>query len=67
MRVLGNWCFSPLIFRRSRWPFIACITTPDDRNSSALKKACVTRWNTPATGASTPTAQNMKPSWLTVL
>ncbi len=35
---------------------------PAVRNNSALKKACVTRWKTPAMYAPTPTARNMKPS-----
>ena len=34
--------------RMSITPPIACITLPAPRNSSALKKACVTRWNMPA-------------------
>src|SRR5687768_1197619 len=45
---------------------MAWITLPEPRNSSALKKACVTRWKAPATYAPTPTAMNMKPSWDTV-
>src|SRR5437667_959127 len=39
------------------------MTEPDPRNSSALKKACVTRWNIPETYAPTPTPMNMYPSW----
>ena len=31
--------------RMSITPPIACITLPAERNSSALKKACVNRWN----------------------
>ena len=63
---MGNCVFNPDIFRKSRCPSIACITTPLPRKSSALKKACVMRWNTPAIGASTPTATNMNPSCETV-
>ena len=42
------------------------MTLPAPRNSSALKKAWVTRWKMPAAYAPTPTAANMYPSWLTV-
>ncbi len=38
------------------------MTEPAERNNSALKKACVTRWNIPATKAPMPTAATMKPS-----
>ncbi len=34
--------------RMSITPPMACITLPAPRNSSALKKACVNRWNMPA-------------------
>ena len=43
MRVFGSTRFSPDILRMSSSPAIACITTPELRNSSALKNACVTR------------------------
>src|SRR3989442_11090758 len=39
------------------------MTLPEPRNSSALKKACVTRWKMPALSAPVPTARNMYPSW----
>src|SRR5712691_2496982 len=41
------------------------MTLPEPRNSSALKKACVTRWKMPALTAAppVPTARNMYPSW----
>ena len=42
------------------------MTAPDPRNKSALKKACVIRWNTPAVYAPTPTPKNMYPSCDTV-
>jgi hypothetical protein len=45
---------------------MAWMTAPDPRNSSALKKACVIRWKTPAVYAPTPTPRNMYPSWDTV-
>ena len=35
---------------------IACITLPEARNSSALKKAWVNRWNIAATTASCATS-----------
>ena len=44
------------------WPTtssMAWITEPDPRNSIALKKAWVTRWNMPATGAPQPIASIM--------
>ena len=44
MLVFGRTFFRPDICRRSRCPSIACITTPELRNSKALKNACVTRW-----------------------
>ena len=63
----------PPNFRMSMTSPIACITDPDARNSSALKKACVNRWKIAAvtarlgaTGPPQPSAMNMNPSWLTV-
>ena len=38
---------------------MAWITEPEQRKSIALKKACVTRWNIPATGAPQPMASIM--------
>src|SRR6266581_3758779 len=38
------------------------MTDPEPRNSNALKKECVTRWNIPETYAPTPTPMNMYPS-----
>ena len=38
----------PPILSRSWVPAIAAITEPAAMNSSALKKACVIRWNMPA-------------------
>ena len=38
----------PPILSRSCVPAIAAITEPAAMNSSALKKACVIRWNMPA-------------------
>ena len=40
-------------------PFIARMTEPAPRNSSALKKAWVNRWKMPAEYAPTPRATNM--------
>src|SRR5439155_3293357 len=42
------------------------MTLPEPRNSSALKNACVVRWNMPATYAPVPTPRNMYPSCETV-
>ena len=36
----------PDILRMSSCPPIACMTEPADRNSRALKNACVKTWNT---------------------
>ena len=41
---------------------IAWMTEPDAINNSALKKACVIRWNAAAIYAPMPSAANMKPS-----
>ncbi len=50
----------------SPWAWTACITEPAPRKRQALKKAWVKTWKKPAVIAPTPTAANMKPSWLTV-
>ena len=47
-------------------PLMACMTEPAQRNSPALKKACVKRWKIPPSKLPVPTPTNMKPSWLTV-
>ena len=44
MRMCGA---RPPILRMSCSPDMAWITEPDPKNSSALKKAWVKRWNTP--------------------
>ncbi|MNR41086.1 hypothetical protein D3C85_1594310 [compost metagenome] len=44
----------------------ARITEPDERNSSALKNACVIRWKIAASHACTPSARNIYPIWLMV-
>ena len=64
--VQGIFRRSPPILRMSCSPPSAWITEPEPRKSSALKKACVNRWNTATPKAPTPAARNMKPSWLTV-
>jgi hypothetical protein len=46
--VIGMYFFSPPIRRMSCSWCSAMITEPAARNSSALKKACVMRWNMPA-------------------
>jgi hypothetical protein len=57
--VIGMNLRRPPIRRMSCSPSRPWITDPDPRNSSALKKACVTMWNTAATYAPVPTARNM--------
>ena len=57
--VTGMYFFRPPMRRMSCSPPIAWITEPLPRKSSALKKACVIRWNAPAEKAPTPMAVNM--------
>src|SRR4029453_7437031 len=64
--VTGMCLRSPPIFRMSCSPDMAWMTEPEPRNRSALKKACVIRWKTPAAKAPTPQARNIEESWLTV-
>ena len=45
LEVCGILAHSCPIFRMSCSPLMAWITDPDPRNSSALKNACVIRWN----------------------
>src|SRR5437870_4746194 len=52
--------------RMSCSPATAWITDPLPRKRSALKNACVIRWNAPAENAPTPIAVNMYPSCETV-
>ncbi len=61
-KVTGILRASPPIRVMSCSPAMPWITEPAPRKSSALKKACVMRWNTPATWAAAPTAMNMNPS-----
>ena len=56
---------SPPISRMSCVP-APWITLPEVRKSSALKAACVIRWKKANAQAPTPSAANMKPSWLMV-
>ena len=49
----------PPIFRMSCSPTSAWMTSPAARKSSALKNACVSRWNIPFEYAPTPTPTNM--------
>lgn len=49
--VIGITRRRPLKRRMSMTLPIACITLPEARNNSALKKACVKRWNRAATTA----------------
>ena len=56
----------PPIFRMSCSWWHPTITLPAPRNRQALKNAWVMRWKMPTQYAPTPTAMNMKPSWLIV-
>ena len=47
------------MLRMSCSPDIAWMTEPEPRKSSALKKAWVKTWKTPAAKAPTPQARNM--------
>jgi hypothetical protein len=59
MKVNGIAFRNPLILSIDCSPAIALITEPADMNNSALKKACVIRWNMPAENAPTETAMIM--------
>ena len=50
---------TPRSLRMSCSSAIAWMTSPAVMKSSALKKACVMRWNIPFEKAPTPTAMNM--------
>ena len=58
-KVTGMYFFRPPIFACPARRAIAWMTEPLPRKSSALKKACVIRWNAPAENAPTPIAANM--------
>ena len=64
--VIGILRRIPPMRRMSCSPCRPWITLPAPRNSSALKNACVIRWNMAAMYAPRPAAANMNPSWLTV-
>ncbi|MND06068.1 hypothetical protein D3C83_272240 [compost metagenome] len=53
-----SWASQCLCVWWSAW-CIEWMTAPEPRKSSALKKACVIRWKTPAVYAPTPTPRNM--------
>src|SRR5690606_27115553 len=61
--VMGMRLARPPILYMSCSSDMAWITDPAPRNRSALKKAWVMRWNTPATYAVAPTPMNMYPGW----
>ena len=44
---MSGWLDEWGLTQTSTTPPMACITLPAPRNRSALKKACVTRWNMP--------------------
>jgi len=58
-RVHGISFPMPPIFLMSCSPANAWMTRPAPMNSSALKKACVIRWNMPFEYAPTPAPRNM--------
>lgn len=62
----GRREFSPLIFRRSCSSFRLWITLPEQRNSIALKKACVHMWNRANRGCPIPIEVTISPSCLVV-
>ena len=64
--VIGMYLRTPPITRMSCTWWQPWMTEPADRNRQALKKACVTMWNIPATTPPRPQAATMKPSWLIV-
>ena len=57
--VRGRYLRSPPIFRMSCSPMSAWMTIPAARKSSALKNACVIRWNIAFAYAPMPAARNM--------
>src|SRR5262245_23497759 len=64
--VSGRNLRNPPMIRMSWLSPLPWITEPAPRNSVALKKARVTTWKIAAPYAPTPSARNMKPSWLIV-
>ena len=64
--VMGIFRHNPPSWPISWWWCVPMMTAPAPRNSSALKKACVNRWNMPALTYPAPRATNMNPNWLTV-
>ena len=59
IQVIGMYLRRPPMLRMSWSWCMPMITLPAARNSSALKKACVIRWNTPTEYAETPSATVM--------
>ena len=55
----GSSRASPPILKMSCSSASASMITPAARKSRALKKACVMKWNTPASHPDTPSARNM--------
>jgi hypothetical protein len=62
IQVIGMYLRTPPIQRMSWLWCMPMITEPAPRNSSALKKACVIRWNTATEYAEAPSATVMYPS-----
>ena len=61
-KVIGMCLRTPPMLRMSCSWWQPWITEPAERNRHALKKACVTMWNRPATTPPRPMAATMKPS-----
>lgn len=64
--VVGSVFCNPPIFRMSCSPFRLWIIDPEQRNSMALKKACVEMWRKASCGRFSPMVTIISPSWLDV-
>lgn len=64
--VVGSVFCKPPIFRMSCSPLRLWIIDPEQRNSMALKKACVEIWKKASCGRFSPMVTIINPSWLEV-
>ena len=64
--VVGSSFWRPPIFRMSCSPLRAWMIDPEQRNSIALKKACVEMWKKASWGRFSPIVTIISPSWLDV-
>lgn len=64
--VVGSIFCSPPILRMSCSPLRLWIIAPEQRNSMALKKACVEMWRKASCGRFRPMVTIISPSWLDV-